>query len=127
MTIGKAWIEINQKAIDSDAGTDVESAFRHLRARLAAAKAVKIAVEMPVRLMVISAEHVSKNLKDAVALYSSCSLSHAPFEPPLLQRVLDECKKEELECYIRPSFESSDTEGGSLTVYELLVEPEQGS
>lgn len=125
MMIGKAWMEINQKAIDSDAGTDVESAFRHLRARLAAAKAVKIAVEMPVRLMVVSSEHVSEELKHVLAFHLSCNLSLEPFESPLLRRVLDECTKEELWCYIRPSLESSDAESGSPMIYELLVEPEQ--
>lgn len=127
MTIGKAWTEINQKAIDSDAGTDVESAFRHLRARLAAAKAVKIAVEMPVRLMVISAEHVSDSLQLRVAMHTSFVLVVSDqIADPLLEQIFNRCKDEGLRCFLRLLSDDCSRYSSVSRMYELLVEPERG-
>ncbi len=125
MTIGKAWMEINQKAIDSDAGTDIESAFRHLRARLAAAKAVKIAVGTPVRLMVLSAAHVSESLQLQVATFTSFNLVLADqITDPLLQRVLSQCKDEGLRCTLQFLSDDGPRDSPASRMYELLVEPE---
>ncbi len=127
MTIGQAWIDINQRAIDSDHGTDVESVFRHLRARLAAARTLKIAVEVPARLMVVSAEHVPETLAIRVAMHVFYRFAHDERESsPLFKRILDECGKEDLRCAIRRHNDSTDPGSHAPATYELRVEPLSG-